>query len=344
MTSFQDIYKTSYSHGLEKIYQLENIDIKSVKKLEPRKERSENYIFHNDSNLDELDLGEGFRLWIEPTVLNEPIQVLQLNKHSEKHLLERGVVTLKSLHQADLSQFVYGKGLGQGHIDEMVSKLNQYLNGKPLKRQNVIDFRSLILSLFKNIRGKEAFLILEPFNLHHWISLSPLDLVEIKKLTLSQKNEIKEVIKTKLSDEKYLFIKRFQEIENAFIKPWVNTRLGVASIEEISERLLRKSLDSSVASNALSFIYHYFPELSFSSLYYSSPQFEADYFIIEKETMSFFWKEETLHSFDFLFQKVAYTLCLDFRELTRDRFFRFLSLSKRFSINKKNNLLYISII
>ena len=37
--SFEEVYKTSYSHGLESIYRIENIDLKTVRKLGVKEEK-----------------------------------------------------------------------------------------------------------------------------------------------------------------------------------------------------------------------------------------------------------------------------------------------------------------
>lgn len=85
LQSFEGTYKTAYSHGLEAIYALENVDLKSIRRISDAQEseplqpksppRPLQPLEAPEPQL-ELDLGDGYRSWIESFVLQEPIHVL----------------------------------------------------------------------------------------------------------------------------------------------------------------------------------------------------------------------------------------------------------------------------
>lgn len=343
MSSFQEIYKTSYSHGLEHIYKLENIDLKSIKKLEVKQDLQNQVVAANDEYLDELDLGPYHRLWISPSVFEEPIQVLELNKHSEKCLLEQNIRTLKNLYEADLSRFIYLKGMGQGHIDEMQSKLSRYLESKPLKRQGKIDFRSWILSLFTNFSPRECFIILEPYQLEKWIALSPLDQIEVKKIVTERKEEIR--IQAKLHFEiSYSKVKqRFKEIESSFVKPWVLAREGLASHEEINERLTLKAIDKGTSRSSLKFFSDHFESLVPESIYFANSEAEDLFNVIHQKGKTYFWNESAVYPFHDLYTYMVKELIRDFKFITESKFHRIMELSPTFYLYRKPSGLFVEL-
>ena len=343
MSSFQEIYKTSYSHGLEQIYKLENIDLKSIKKLEVKQDIHAQLFAVSDEYLDELDLGPEHRLWISPSVFEEPIQVLDLNKHSEKCLLDQNIRTLKNLYETDLSQFIYLKGMGQGHIDEMQSKLSRYLDSKPLKRQGKIDFRSWILSLFTNFTPRESFIVLEPYKLEKWITLSPLDLIEVKKIAAERKEEIRTQAKLHFEISQTKVTNRFKEIEASFIKPWVLAREGIANPDELSERLTLKAVDSAASSSSLAFFSDHFETLVPNSLYFANSESEDLFHSVHKKATSYFWNESTVHPFHELYTYMVKELVREFKFLTETKFHRIMELSPTFYLYRKPTGLFVEL-
>ena len=77
---FDLISKTAYSHGLEAIYAIENVDLRTLRKLQqnpleelrptPKPQRKVPGL----ENQYQLELGSGFRCWIAPFFKKEPIQ------------------------------------------------------------------------------------------------------------------------------------------------------------------------------------------------------------------------------------------------------------------------------
>lgn len=243
--------QNAYTHGLESIYKLECIDLKSVRKLvktpekPPLKLSLDEELEHQLS----LDLGPFFRGWMVPSLLQEPIQVLQLSKQIEKILLEKGYKTLKRLEEASLQSL----GLGQGHSEEVQRKLKHYTEGKPRKRISRIDFQSMIKCLFGNLEWKKVYVFLASFDINEWVVLSPADSADIKKLSFDNKQAWSEEVKAQV--DKNLLLQFYSEITDTWIKPWMMARGGLATSEEIKEALLLRCLDPAFARGALDLLF-----------------------------------------------------------------------------------------
>jgi hypothetical protein len=263
--SFEEVYKTSYSHGLESIYALETIDIKSVRpiqtiqpsKIETPKKKKQKF---NQPDQLEFDFGDGFSNTISPFIKAEPIHVLGLSKHAEKCLLENNKLFLDDLIGQNLNQWVSIKGMGQGHIEEVRQKLQVYVGERPLEKTDKVDFLSWINSLVAAHDKRKIYVLLEKFGLSEMISLSPSESVDVKKLTLEKKQEwIQDILTFIATDEnKNKVFSETNQIFTAFIKPWIALRGGFATTEELSERFERISEDRRLTERALDFMQNCF--------------------------------------------------------------------------------------
>lgn len=256
--SFEDTYKTAYSHGLEEIYALENVDISSIKpiKFEEKKEKKikrKATLANNESQL-YFEFGGEFRLTIESFTLSEPIHVLNLSKPLEKNLIEQGLLSLRALIEKDLSELIFIKGFGQGHIDEIGLKLANYVQGRELYKKDTIDFASLIKCLAASIDRKLVKEGLKDFDLDELIELSPVEGMEIRRLTLEKRNDLKKKFLSELKLKTEMLEKMMGDIIDVFIKPWLRNRHGLATRAELYERLQRMSDDPEVSTHTLKLI------------------------------------------------------------------------------------------
>lgn len=245
--SFQEVFETCYSHGLETIYKLENVDLKTVRKLAEVKAKPSFKIFLeelSDPQL-EFDFGPFYRGWQVPFVLQEPIQLLKLSKPIEKNLNSHGFKTLYDLKHADLQAL----RLGQGHIEEIRSKLKSYLSDKPLEKTTTIDFLSLIKCFFGAEDPCKAYVALEPYGLHEWIFLAPSETVLIKRSSIDLKDKWEKEILSNISIGHH-----FQTLIDTWAYPWIQKRGGIASQEELIEYLILQSSDPFLAKKALELI------------------------------------------------------------------------------------------
>lgn len=331
--SFQEVFSNSYSHGLESIYKLENVDLKSIRKLSTQKESisvsiSSVRIEEWQEDQFSLDLGAFYQEWMTPFVLQEPIQVLQLSKPIEKSLIALGFKNLEQLRGADL----FSLKLGQGHIVDIRTKLKEYFQNKPLEKTSSIDFFSLIKCIFASKEPCKAYVLLEPYNLHQWISLTPSETVEVKRATIEQKKEWRNELLAENDAKTY-----FTSIIETWIKPWMYARDGIATADELSEYLVLRSLDEAFAKNFLKL----FDETIFSSLinlktcFAFSKQAANRFRLIEMTGLSYFNQQDAEFSLDHFSKLLACELGHKWQTLTSEFIIKVLKISNYFTVYRK---------
>ncbi|MBS4168422.1 DNA-directed RNA polymerase subunit alpha C-terminal domain-containing protein [Parachlamydia sp. AcF125] len=314
---FAEIYKTAYTHGLEKTYALETVNINSIRKLTPTtspslsssiSEEVSEFTVLEKKQL-EFDFGQGFREWMAPLFLEEPIHLLGLSSPAEKCLEKNGKYTLQDLLKADTPDLVFLKGMGQGHIDEIQQALKKYLKNRSLEKDYSLGWGSWIKSLVGSYDRKKSYIFLEKFDLSSLLSLSPLESMEIRKLSAQKKEEwsldVKQFCTSPLKCAQVQ--KRMQEVVDTFIKPWMLNRSGIATLQELKERLQKVSSSSKIAPRALEF---------FNQLFYSNhfclasflPEVEKDLFCVDRPTAAVYEDLTKKASTYFYSLKVSYNL------------------------------------
>lgn len=243
ISSFEQTYKTSYSHGLEKIYALENIDIRSVRKIENDSEElltihsRDNFWRSARSAQLELDFASGS---IQSFILREPIKVLGLHRHVEKKLHDVDVFCLKDLIGADKTAELVAKGLPQGFLGDIFDRLDEYLENANLDEELPLDFNAWMRSLIAGLDPKLAFLTLEPFQLTHMVSLSSKESAEIRKLSAAIRQQwLREALgELRSADKRKMVHRDVKAISEKYLLRWLYNRQGMATEAELTERLL----------------------------------------------------------------------------------------------------------
>jgi len=240
-----------YSHGMEKIYALEKVDLTTVRRLSvsPKEKKPEEAtpkrldpLWDEPEQL-ELDLGPPFRGWMESFALDEPVQVLELSSPAEKCLLNIEKRFLRDLAHGQLEALAKNPGMGQGHIDEVGEKLVRYLGGQDVRRCRILDFTQWLRSLTAGCELKGVRLVADQFGLGGLYPLSMRESVELRRLT-EDKNARKEVDLALTQEVTRLrFDRKRREILEVFVKPWIRRRQGIATAAEVEERVLRISTD-----------------------------------------------------------------------------------------------------
>lgn len=294
--SFEDVYRTSYSHGLEAIYHIETVDLRTVRRInDPSATKTIQKI--NKSNAEpertierqlEFDFGDCYRESMDSFVLDEPIQVLEISKQAEKCLIENGMACLRKLMKADLSQFVYLKGMGQGHIDEIQQKLNKYIDGRTLYHSPSIDFYAWVRSLVLVYNIKKMHVMLEPFKLSELCILSPAENVEVRRLTTEKRQEWRQEVALELSSTKSQVKANMKKVAEAYILPWMRRRQGFATQQEILERIQRVSFVPQQAQ----LVFLFFTEMYFEGCFPFSD------FLLQNDGDLFFVDEVSLDAFN----------------------------------------------
>lgn len=286
----QDALQGAYSHGLESIYKVETIDLKTVRRLQTIElppEPSSKHFHKIDVQL-EFDFGTKYRSWVQPYLDREPIQVLQCSKPLEKWLLENGFHTIRALRFADLSTEPFLRKLGQAHREEVASKLRSYLKDKPLTQTKQFDSLSLLKALCFHLDRKKLAVALKPFGLEGLLALSPMELAELKKVTPIEEGEWKREIKTSI--DRAFLDEAYQRIAEAWLAPWIERRGGVATAEELIEWMEFISLDSSITSKLFALLP--FPLREFlpseGNLFFSSEKAKREALKYEEILLSYF--------------------------------------------------------
>lgn len=325
-SSYEEVYKTAYSHGLEAIYTLENVDLKTVRRISspqpaaPSKPQKPARQVVNTSHTNEqleFNFGEEYRNSIDSFILDEPIQVLGLSRHAERCLIEHGKSKLRDLTAVNLRDFVFFKGMGQGHIDEVQNRLKNYLEGHVIHNCPYVDFNSLIRVLVSAHNAKKVHIFLEPFELSELITLSPAESLEVRRLTLEKRQEWSQEIKVEFvsPQKQHYVLTAMQKIIDVFIKPWMRCRMGFASYQELLERIQRIADPPASAVRTLNFIEEVYLEkhplenylLYEKDLYFVDYHIQECYQTVIKRALTYFYK-----------RGVAYTLSELCRLLTKE--------------------------
>ncbi|MFQ5729545.1 MAG: hypothetical protein ACE5GN_04210, partial [Waddliaceae bacterium] len=270
LESFEETYKTAYSHGLEDIYSIKNVDLKTVKRIQESEPEvlalpEEVTTFDVDDSFSdgqlEMDLGDTFRGWIEPFLLREPIQVLGLTHHAELCLIEHEMLFLQDLIGRDLREFVFLKGMGQGYIDEIQKRMKAYIGNQSLERSFRIEFGSWMKSIFAGLDRKKAAVFLHSYGLEGLILLSKAERTEVKHTDSKAKDKWAKEFYVELRAEGRLaqVHEDMSRIVNIFIIPWMRNRLHKATTNELIERMERVSDSKERTSHIIRF---------FSDVYY----------------------------------------------------------------------------
>lgn len=251
----------NYSHGLERIYELETIDPKSIRKMEPLNKSKGESQFIDDSPQIEFDLGPGFRGWAPPFLLQEPFQVLRLDPKIESILREAHLLRIEDFIAPSFPTPDQLNLLGRARLEMVKSKLTFYLRGKEVKRTRSIDFLSLVKRLFVDFDLKKSYVFLSSYRLQAWLGLTPSELKDVQQLTpriiQAWKEEAKQYLKA--LPLKSMLEEQWGVICKEWLYPWMTKRGGVASLDEISQFLLLKAQDLEEAEKALSFLFEYAP-------------------------------------------------------------------------------------
>lgn len=346
--SFEETYKTSYSHGLESIYSLENVDLKTVRRMSEsvapvaKKEKTKNKISASLSPQLVLDWDGPWRTSIESFVPREPISVLALSKPCEKALLDNGKKQLKDLIDADLRSFIFFKGVGQGHIDEIRQKLDAYLDGKETGRCTQIDRVAWIRTVIAELDKKKAFVLLDRYGLAELITLSPSETVEVRRLTFEKKEEWIKEARQKIVCHQQQVEADCAEIAHALINPWLRQTGGYATEVQIMERL--DDVSCGVSSQAVQFFNDLFFEGNFcfdsslvkadSHLYCADTSFAEDYQAIVALAHSYFYRHDSRYLLNHLVTAMEKELAAIWKGFDEGLIVKVLRLSSDFRVRK----------
>lgn len=297
--NFEDTYKTAYSHGLEAIYALENVDVKSIRTLQVSEESLPEPVikaFRSPKPIYQLDFDFGYPFFcqIAPFFPDEPIQSLGLSRLVEKNLISHQKFFIRDLINNDLSR------LALGHVDEIRTKLADFIAERDLIHAESIDFASWVRIICSSGDRRKWHLLLDRYGFSELVPLSSSEAADLKKLTASQRNEWERQAIAMIDKES--LNSTWKKLAARFVLPWMRGRSGIANRTEINDRLRRVSQEPSYADKILTFMESTFYEdrsvlgsLLFNledELYAIDSQTQEDYLNIVKHAVSYFYKPD----------------------------------------------------
>ena len=354
LNSFPNDNVNSYSHGFEKIYALENVDISSVRKIDLssliRPETSID-VRNEDDDGEPLDPQLQFNFGppaqqLEPFVMRESIKVLGLSKRVETFLISQHKHLLKDLLMEDRSTLAEIKGLGLGHLDELQHKLQDYLKGFSVDKVTRIDFISWLRSLVADIDPKRAYMALEGFNLGDLVTLSTIETAEVRRFSPQKRQELSQETLQQFRVESKLrqVHEDMQKICENFVGPWMEKRLGVATEAELTERLLSMSLAPVQALPILLWLKHVFFDDQFplqlflnrveDVLYACNVTTQKAVNEVVAKAKTYFYKADNHYALPMLTSWIAREFACDWEGFTEGFIEKSLRLSPQFRVRK----------
>lgn len=308
--------------GLARLYSMEEVDPATVRRVgeEEKKEippdSKEEVLLHSFQPLayeeqcepfhqdEELDFGVGFREWIRPLFLEEPLEKLQLSSQAHKALQELGIFTLAHALEFGAQRGGVKRGLGQGHVDEMNQALNLYLKGKDSQRSYSLDMKTLLSSIWGTIDRMQLAAVLSFYGIPPFDALSHEETATLKHMSRSQQDVLLQQGQEAMQHTRCWERLRcaLDDTFAAFIKPWMLRRGGIATAEQLEERLLSLCENPQEAEVLFSVLQAtYFPQGNFwatgllpcvGGLYAAEPSKVHQVALIHRLTDSYFYREK----------------------------------------------------
>ena len=245
LSKYEEVFHQAYTHGLEAIYTLQTVDLSSIRRVSSAPAFQSKTQSAPSTDTDPqltFDFGFSFNDWIKPLWLNEPIRVLGLSANAHRGLVTYRKFRLGDLVELDFRQLIFGKHLGQGHIDEIQQKLSSYVSGREKYRTRRLDIASWVRGLCGELETKCAYLFCEQFGLQNCCPVTIGELGELKRATPEMRLRWKEEASQQLRNHPP--IDTWKEILASFIIPWMRCRQGIATYSQLTERLQQVSLQS----------------------------------------------------------------------------------------------------
>lgn len=342
LKSVQNPTISPYSHWLEDIYKLEKVDVKSIRKFEqPQVATKSNTVAKQDFNEIEsdpkLNLGPKFSNWMLPYLFDEPIQLLNLSKQVEKFLLDHDVVTIKNLQE---SPYIKNErpALGQAFINEIQTKLKDYLQQYRNEKTDRIDFLSLLRASIGSLDRKKLYVALEPQGLHHWVTLSLSEKNELKKLNQNVKDEWQRSVKGDLVNNRY-FKNALKQVFENWGYHFLLQRAGFATLDELIEYLILRAEDQDAAFALLHWIKAEFAWETIiekdQHLFFASKEIKKEVQSLYQELLSYFPTSQ-FYKFDELAEIVQKEYCKSWKKLERSTIFHLVARIEDFKLSRDN--------
>jgi hypothetical protein len=181
---------------------------------------------------------------IPPLRLTEPITSLQLTPFALKAARSTGVKNV-----GELATFIWqkeGKGLGQGHIEEIRRKIEQFVGKPPFLHEHIIDWTALLRLALSPLESTDKSILVTYTQVQSLVPLSPQ---ETKEAQILLHRNAKEKFQDTLIKAQKKTIEVLQPLTStvfkSLVKPLILKRGGVVHSLELNELLLEHGTISS---------------------------------------------------------------------------------------------------
>ncbi len=342
-----------YSHGLEAIYALETIDVRTIKPLgstqdaesEKEPEIAPLYTLPVISEK-ELPLEDKFRSEIEPLHLNEPLYLFDFSKECLRSLYSMNILLLKDLGQITYPRLL-AKGIHEKYAEEIINKVPD--EKKATDRTRSVDFGSWIRSLIPEKDQASFYLLLKKYELAHLFKISSMVNIEIKRMN---SQDIPRLINDAIlglhtGEKKELTNSNIRLIAETFIIPWMRGRLGVATRYEIMDRLEQIGINPYEFHKMIRFITETYAKNSFlfrgfipeigEGLYCVSRHVYDEFIAVEKAGAEYFYSPGVAYYLDELIDRLSRESAKKWKIFSPEFIEKVLRTSKKFSLQKNSD-------
>lgn len=324
--------KADIKKQLEQIYTLETVDARTVRtfKKEERQQVEKIVPLPNLSLPLELDLGDRYRGWMESFLPEEPLQCLLLSGATERALLQSGKKQLKDIMQGNLL-------LGQGHLDEITKKLQNYLSGRFREQMVHFDLLAFLRAVTIGCEPKMVASLFESFGLKGVIPLSPADRASLH----TGKERFEQQGRQALLERKTELSSRFSRAMTVYVVPWIERRGRIGIIAETEERLVRVSLQQDLVRPFLTLFATLFDQRAERLSFYGEGEVVAsdrqayDHYIqVVSIAKSYFYRDDIAYPLEFLVQHILKETVQKWLAISPDFIVKSIQYSSAFRITK----------
>ncbi|MBS0622624.1 MAG: hypothetical protein JSR80_06675 [Verrucomicrobia bacterium] len=186
--------------------------------------------------------------------LDEPIQVLDLSRHSERFLLNRGQRTVGEIYTVLLDHPGGVEGINRWMAKEVQEAVAAYLEGldDPFATAEV-DFLSLLRASLGDLDRVSVHLFLKPFELEELFPLKQTDKERLRRLGPHERQWRSEQVARELlriERQKRVWSSLHRMVEE-FIEPWICKRGGIAKGRALMERACSIAVDRQAARQVI---------------------------------------------------------------------------------------------
>ncbi|MBS0654272.1 MAG: hypothetical protein JSR46_00705 [Verrucomicrobia bacterium] len=356
-TKHSDSALAGYSHGLEKVYAFETVDPRTVRTLsvetaaEPQAapKQAETTAVHTPAKEEQLLFS--FVAHLPSLRLQEPIEVLGLTPFAQKGLLSLNKKTVQEALELIRSNQRTHKGLGQGHIEEIQTKIAAYLHDHTDNKPS-IDFKALCRILCHDLDSKERYIVLSSCSLQSLTTISAAETAEIERWTRKERLRCLSAAITSCQTKHADFLKAIlKQISEAYLISWVQQRHGFTTRAELLQCMQGLSGDPQAVKGAILLLELLCsPQTLFDrvldpiepNVYAANSKIKEDFLYICRQGASYFYHPFVTYPLEMLVQFIRKDLTRKWIGLEEGFIEKVLTTSSRFTYSNRQICLGIS--